>query len=117
MQAFVRVRSSFFGSHTLGNHPECDRDCGHVWNVEVEVFGDEEEERHQMPVDETRLLQDISTYAKELTGKDIDKMIKPSVSSPIGIAHYFYERMANKYEVTEVRVWINPEVGAILRAP
>jgi 6-pyruvoyl-tetrahydropterin synthase len=117
MESFVRARSYIHGKHTLKNHPVCGRECGHFWEIEVIVTGDEEQERHQMPVDEVKLLAELKSISEELSGKDIDKMIKPATSSPIGIAHWYHERLASRYDVREVVVWRDPDLSAILRAP
>lgn len=117
MESFVRARTHFNGRHTLRNHRSCARDCGHRWEVEVFVAGDEDPDLHQMPVDEWRLITDLEDIQAELEGKDIDKMITPAVSSPIGIAHWYYERLASRYDVREVNVWVAPDLSATLRAP
>lgn len=117
MESFIRVSHSFNGRHTLRNHPGCGRDCGHEWKVELLISGSEDPERWQMPVNELRVITTLEDIAKELDGKDIDKMIAPAVSSPMGIAHWYYERLASKYDVREVTVWVYPNLGATLQAP
>lgn len=117
MESFVRARSHFHGKHTLKNHPVCGRDCGHFWEIEVLISGEEEEERHQMPIDEGKLITELEGIQAELNGKDISKMIKPAVSSPMGIAHWYYERLASRYDVREVVVWRDLDLNATLRAP
>ena len=117
MESFLRVRSVFHGKHTLRNHPMCARDCGHRWEVELLIAGEEDPDRWQMPVNEYKILTELEEIAKELDGHDIDKMIKPAVSSTIGIAHWYYERLASRYDVREVNVWVAPNLGATLRAP
>jgi 6-pyruvoyl-tetrahydropterin synthase len=118
MESLISVRSYFHGSHSLKDHPECGWDCGHTWNVEILVAGEENHERFSMPVDEAKLQAELHSIKRELSGKDIDKLIKPSVSSIMGIAHWYYERLASRYDVREVQVWQdNGTVRSILRGP
>ena len=118
MESFVRATTTFWGSHTLKNHWDCGRDCGHTWSVEVLIAGEEDQDRWQMPVDDRKLEQEMFSISNELRGKKIDKMINPSVSSEMGICHWFYERLALRYDVREVICWHDePNIQAILRAP
>lgn len=118
METQCQVAQNFYGSHKLKNHRTCARNCGHTWTVEITVTGDEDEEQFGFPVDPAKLQGMLLDTAVELNGKDIDKMVKPSQSSLVGLAHWFYERFAHVYQVTEVRVWHdNPTVVAILKGP
>lgn len=116
METLISATAVFWGSHTLKDHPVCGRECGHTWRVTITVTGDEEEEHFGAPVDDARLLSDLEDSARELIGKDIDKMVKPSFSSPVGLCHWFYERYAIKYDITEVTVWHSENLKATLRA-
>ena len=116
METFVTATAVFWGSHTLKDHPICGRDCGHTWTVEMTITGDEDEEFHGFPEDEGKFLDELEQSAAELNGKDIDKMVKPAFSSPVGIAHWFYERFAIRYKVVEVTVWHSNFLRASLRA-
>lgn len=117
METLVRATSTFWGSHTLKNHRNCGRNCGHEWQVAITITGDESVDFHGYPVDELRFHGMLDDTCLELNGKDINKMVKPSVSSDVGLAHWFYERFALKYEVTEVEVWHDLRIRALLRAP
>ena len=117
MEAFVTASAYFTGSHALKDHPYCGRDCGHEWKVEVTVTGEELPEHYGMPVDDVTLEAMLDEAIIEISGKDIDKMIKPARSSPIGLAHWFLARFAGRYVVTEVTVWRGNHLSATLRAP
>lgn len=117
METLITASSVFWGRHTLKNHMQCDRDCGHTWTFHITVTGDEDVENHGSPVEDSRFLQEVEDTAQELLGKDIDKMVKPSFSSPVGLCHWLYERFAMKYTVTEVSVWHSENLKATLRAP
>ncbi len=117
MQAFVHASRHFYGSHRLKGHPSCDKECGHAWGVRVTVTGEETVDRWGMPVDDEQLVIDLESLCRELRGKDIDAMIAPSVSSLIGIAHWFDARLSHTYDVTEVAVWNEELLSATLRKP
>ena len=115
MTSLVHAASHFYGSHRLSGHPTCDRECGHAWGVRVAVTGEPVQEYQWMPVDETALLTDLRRITDELKGKDIDAMIRPSVSSLIGLASWFDSRLSHKYEIVEVVVWNDELTSATLR--
>jgi 6-pyruvoyl-tetrahydropterin synthase len=115
MESLIRVRTSIHGKHTLKNHPVCGRTCGHIWEIEILASGEEDPDRWQMPVNERRLQTELKDIQEELSGKDIDKMIAPAITSPIGIAHWYYERLSSRYQVKEVVVWLDSELAAVLR--
>jgi 6-pyruvoyl-tetrahydropterin synthase len=118
MDTLIRARSSFWGRHTLKNHPDCGRDCGHTWTVTVTVAGEPDEERWMMPIDERKFDQEMFSIVSELRGKDIDKMVKPSLSTEMGIAQWFYGRLALRYDVREVTCWHDDrKMESILRVP
>lgn len=118
MESFVTVRTSFWGSHTLKNHPSHGRECGHTWVVELTVAGEEDPDRWMTPVDEEAFEQLFWTVSQELRGKDLDKMLSPSLSTDMGICHWFYEKFALKYDVREVRCWHDDrKMVSTLRAP
>jgi 6-pyruvoyl-tetrahydropterin synthase len=116
METYITASAVFWGRHTLKNHPQCDRDCGHTWNFSITVTGDEDQEFHGSPVDDTKFLAVVEETGQELMGKDIDKMVKPSFSSPVGLCHWLYERYAITYKVIEVTVWHSENLKATLKA-
>jgi 6-pyruvoyl-tetrahydropterin synthase len=118
MQSFVMVEKTFHGSHSLPDHFLCGGACGHTWTVRVTVTGDEDADRYGAVVEEDELLRAMehATWV-ELNGRDISTMVRPSHASPTGLAHWFYERLASKYEVTEVEVWLDNGLGARISAP
>jgi 6-pyruvoyl-tetrahydropterin synthase len=118
MESFVTARTSFWGSHTLKNHPEHGRQCGHSWTVTVTVAGEEDADRWMMPIDEGKFEQELWSFSQELRGRDIDTMLKPSLSTDMGICHWFYEKLAIRYDVREVRCWHDDhKTESMLRAP
>lgn len=118
MQSFVMVEKQFHGSHHLEDHFLCGGACGHTWTVRVTVTGDEDPDRYGAVCDEDELFLAIKKAATvELNGRDISAMVRPSHASPTGLAHWFYERLASRYEVTEVEVWLDNGLGAKIQAP
>jgi hypothetical protein len=86
--------------------------------VTVTVAGEEDAELWLMPVDERKLEAEMVSTSLELRGKDIGKLVSPSFSTTMGICHWFYERLALRYDVREVTCWHDdPKTESILRAP
>lgn len=119
MESYTLVKKRFYGSHQLKGHPRCGNECGHAWTVRITITGDEEPRWFGAVCDETELEQEMDHICRvELAGRDIGAMVKPAISSPMGLCHWFYERLASRFSVTEVEVWFDDEqLGAKLRAP
>lgn len=115
MRAALTVSYSFPAGHTLAGHPLCGRPHGHQWRLDVTLAQDEDPKQYGMPVDEVLFDAEITRLVKELEYRDLNVMIKPAVASPVGLAHWFMERLVIHYpSITEVKVWRDEELSVSL---
>ncbi|HEX5016493.1 MAG TPA: 6-carboxytetrahydropterin synthase [Actinomycetes bacterium] len=118
MELSVTVSAHFDAQHRIADYPPCADPHGHSWTVEATVSGDLDPKSGWVP-GSTFLEQDVRLMAEELNRSDLNVLLPGTVTSPLGIAGYFLERLALRFQrLTSVRVSCSDgTAGEVRRTP
>ncbi len=109
MDYTVQIEDTFDAGHVLDSPPECARQHGHRYRVEVGMVLRFEASRRQV-TDTVPLKSAIRDICAELDGRHLNDMIPGVVPTPDGIAGWFMERLLLSFpRVTRVTVWERPQ--------
>jgi 6-pyruvoyltetrahydropterin/6-carboxytetrahydropterin synthase len=109
MQYSVSITGSFDSGHVIPGHPECGRDHGHAYRVEVESQLRFEPVKRTV-TDSSPLRGVVADICAELHGRSLNEMIPAVTPTPDGIASWFMERLLLSFpRVTRVTVWESPQ--------
>jgi len=108
MEYTVRIQGEFDAGHVVEGDPECGRQHGHRYRVEVESPLRFEPTRRT--VTDTRPLQKaVTDLCDELEGRHLNSMIPGVRPTPDGIGTWFMERLLLHFpRVSRVTVWERP---------
>lgn len=98
--------TEFSGSHTVAKHPVCGQLHGHVWNVRIEIAGNDAEL-------DANAIRNIGHIIAEYHRKDLDRYLPGVETTNAGLAAYFRE-LLSEYPITMIEVTTDDGVGARL---
>lgn len=108
MDYSVTYSAEFEAAHTIAGHPECARQHGHRYRVEVRSRLRYHAERRQV-TDSEMLRKAVADIAAELNLRSLNEMIPAITTTPDGIASWFMERLMLSFPlVTQVTIWERP---------
>ena len=109
MQYTIQISGWFESGHFIPGHPDCGRDHGHAYRVEVESQLRFDPVKRQV-TDSTALQQAVTEICSELHGRSLNEMIPAITPTADGIASWFMERLLLSFpRVTRVTVWERPQ--------
>lgn len=95
------VELSFDAGHTVPGERRCETPHGHHWVCVVTVKSD------GMPAKQTdlnKLRDELDQIGRELSNRDLNKMLPGTIPNTLGVANYLWDRLAIGLPLVEVRV-------------
>ncbi|HET9613271.1 MAG TPA: 6-carboxytetrahydropterin synthase [Candidatus Limnocylindrales bacterium] len=96
MEITASTTAKFDSGHVVKSILACTRQHGHFYEVTATVTGELDPELG-WPRGTENLPRDVWDFAKELQGRNLNEMLPGVVTTPVGIALSFMERLALTY--------------------
>lgn len=114
----MEASGSFDAGHSIPDYEPCARGHGHHWDVRVQVSGDLDP-RTGWTRGSAPLAGSLRVITEELNGTQLPEMLPGVITSPLGLASYFLDRLALQFPaITRVRVDCSDgTAGVVKRTP